>query len=67
MVPYANDVFSALQAEAEEDDGEEAEENAEEESLAEQPSQTETGVQDQTLTVNLEAAEDEFTDLSPLA
>ena len=70
LIPYANDVFSALQAEAEEGLGEEGEgeEGAEGEDQAaqEQPGQAETGVQDQTTTVNLETDE-EFPDLSPLA
>ncbi|XP_028093373.1 uncharacterized protein LOC114293498 [Camellia sinensis] len=67
LIPYANDVFSALQAEAEEG-LEEAEADAQGGDQTEQelPGQTGTGVQDQTATVNLEADE-EFPDLSPLA
>ena len=67
LMPYANDVFTALQVEAEEACEEQTEEQAELKNHTAQPGQTATGAQDQTPTVNLEAAEDEFTDLSPLA
>ncbi|GMP81774.1 hypothetical protein CsSME_00036374 [Camellia sinensis var. sinensis] len=68
MVPYANDVFSALQAEAEEESGDEAKENAERENHPKQASQVETGVQETTTTVDLEAVAtgNDFADLSPL-
>ncbi|GMP47780.1 hypothetical protein CsSME_00015363 [Camellia sinensis var. sinensis] len=61
LVPYANDILTALQAEAEEGE-KEAEGNAQQENHLEQ-----SGAQDETATINLEATEDEFPDLSPLA
>lgn len=69
MVPHANDVFTALQAKAEEKGLEEGEENAEVDDRTEQVDQVEIGVQETTVTVNLEAiaAGDEFADLSSLA
>ncbi|GMQ10426.1 hypothetical protein CsSME_00053430 [Camellia sinensis var. sinensis] len=68
LVPYANDVFSALQAETEEEEAKDAEENAEGGNRAKQPGQEQTGVQEITTTVDLEATatEDEFTNLFPL-
>lgn len=68
LIPYANDVFSMLQAEAKEglEEEGEAEAEGEDQTEQEQAGQTGTGVQDQTATVNLEADE-EFPDLSPLA
>ncbi|GMP91886.1 hypothetical protein CsSME_00042362 [Camellia sinensis var. sinensis] len=62
LVPYANDIFAALQAEAKEEGEKEAEGNAQQENHPEQP-----GAQDQTATINLEVTEDEFSNLSPLA
>lgn len=68
LVPYANDVFTALQAEAEEGVEDEAEADAEGEDHRdrEQPGPTEPSAQDQSPTINLEATEDEFSNLSPL-
>ena len=70
-MPYANDVFSALQAEAEE--GREEEEawedtDVEQQLEQEQLGRTEPGVEDRAPAVNLEITpDDEFTNLSPLA
>ena len=68
-MPYANDVFNALQAEAEEGleegDGEIASE-VEEAEVQEQPGNEEPGAQDTSPTINRDAGEDEFTNLSPL-
>ncbi|KAF5933713.1 hypothetical protein HYC85_029884 [Camellia sinensis] len=69
LVPYANDVFSALQAEAEEglEDGDGETDSGEEEAeVQEQPGNEEPGAQDTSPTIDLEAGEDEFTNLSPL-
>lgn len=70
-MPYANDVFSALQAEAEEGlEEEEAGEDTDGEAQPEQeqPGRTEPVVEDQSPAVNLETTpDDEFTNLSPLA
>ncbi|XP_028054433.1 uncharacterized protein LOC114258646 [Camellia sinensis] len=69
LVPYANDVFSGLQAEAEEglEEGDaETDTKAEDAEVQEQPGHDEPGAQDKSPTINLEAAEDEFTNLSPL-
>ncbi|KAL7198677.1 hypothetical protein ACSBR2_021060 [Camellia fascicularis] len=68
LVPYANDIFTALQAEAEEGLEEEVEADAEGEvhQEREQPGRTEPSAEDQSPTINLEATEDEFTNLSPL-
>ncbi|XP_028068930.1 uncharacterized protein LOC114271514 [Camellia sinensis] len=69
LVPYANDVFSALQAEAEEgleEGSDETDSEAEDAEVEVQPGQVEPGAQEASPTVNLEAAEDEFTNLSPL-
>ncbi|KAF5932401.1 hypothetical protein HYC85_028572 [Camellia sinensis] len=69
LVPYVNDVFSALQAEAEEGLKErdaETDAEAEDAEVQEQPGHDEPGAQDKSPTINLEAAEDEFTNLSPL-
>ncbi|XP_028073553.1 uncharacterized protein LOC114275750 [Camellia sinensis] len=69
LVPYANDVFSALQTEAEEglEDGDgETDSEEEEAEVQEQPGIEEPGAQDTGPTVDLEAGEDEFTHLSPL-
>ncbi|GMP57902.1 hypothetical protein CsSME_00021786 [Camellia sinensis var. sinensis] len=68
LVPYANDVFSALQAEAEEglEDGEDdTDSEAEEAEVPEQPGSAEPGAQEVSPTINLDAGEDEFTNLSP--
>lgn len=69
LVPYANDIFSALQAEADEGLEEEAKTDAEgeDQQVQEQPGSTEPGVQDQSSTVDFEATGDEFANLSPLA
>ena len=69
LVPYANDVFSALQAEAEEglEDGDgETDSEDDEAEVQEQPGNEEPGAQEVSPTVNLDAGEDEFTNLSPL-
>ena len=69
LVPYANDVFSALQTEAEEglEDGDgEIDSEEEEAEVQEQPGNEEPGAQDTGPSVDLEAGEDEFTHLSPL-
>ncbi|KAF5933908.1 hypothetical protein HYC85_030079 [Camellia sinensis] len=69
LVPYANDVFSALQAEAEEglEEGDaETESEAEDAEVQEHPGHEEPGAQDKSPTINLDAAKDEFTNLSPL-
>ncbi|CAL5443639.1 unnamed protein product [Camellia sinensis] len=69
LVRYANDVFSALQAEAEEglEDGDgETDSEAEEAEVQEQPGNAEPGAQEASPTINLDAGEDEFTNLSPL-
>ena len=68
-MPYANDVFSALQAEAEEgleEGDDETDSEAEDAEMQEQPGHDEPGARDKSPSINLEAAEDEFTNLSPL-
>ena len=68
-MPYANDVFSALQAEAEEglqEGDDETDTEAEDAEVQEQPGHDELGAQDKSPTSNLETTEDEFTNLSPL-
>ena len=68
-MPYANDVFSALQAEAEEgleEGSDETDSEAEDAVVEVQPGQVEPGAQEASPTTNLETAEDEFTNLSPL-
>ncbi|XP_028105495.1 uncharacterized protein LOC114304530 [Camellia sinensis] len=71
LVPYANDVFSALQAEAEEgleEGGGETDSEAEEAEVQEQPGNDEPGAQEASQAINLDAdaGEDEFTNLSSL-
>ncbi|XP_028118468.1 uncharacterized protein LOC114316016 [Camellia sinensis] len=71
LVPYANDVFSALQAEAEEglEDGDgETDSEEEEAEVPKQPGNDEPGAQEASQAVDLDAdaAEDAFTNLSPL-
>ncbi|GMP27588.1 hypothetical protein CsSME_00003499 [Camellia sinensis var. sinensis] len=71
LVPYANDVFSALQAEAEEGlekGGGETDSEAEEAEVQEQPGNDEPGAQEASQAINLDvdAGEDEFTNLSSL-
>mgnify|MGYP003703537521 CR=1 FL=1 len=68
-MPSANDVFSALQAEAEEglEEGDaETDTEAEHAEVQEQSGHDEPSAQDKSPTINLDAAEDEFTNLSPL-
>ena len=68
-MPYANDVFNDLQAEAEEglEEGDaETDAEAEDAEVQEQPGHDEPGAQDKSPTINLEAAEDKFSNLSPL-
>ena len=64
LVPYANDVFTALQAEAEEELARETAADAGEGSSPEQNVQNEPGDQERNAPVNIE---DEFDNLSPLA
>ncbi|XP_028067886.1 uncharacterized protein LOC114270562 [Camellia sinensis] len=68
LVPYANDVFRALEAEAEEglEGAANADVEGEDRQEQEQPGQTATGVRGQSPPINLEEAGDEFTNLSSL-